>query len=104
MAYFRKRGDKQWEARIRRKGYPNCAKTFDTKAEAEAWAREIESEMFRGVFVPRKDAERTTLNELLQRYLDDHVPTLAWNRDEVGLCPPVAATHHACSAMRTSRS
>ncbi len=77
MAYFRKRGDKQWEARIRRKGYPNCAKTFDTKAEAEAWAREIESEMFRGVFVPRKDAERTTLNELLQRYLDDHVPTLA---------------------------
>jgi hypothetical protein len=29
--------------------------TFDTKASAEAWARQIEAEMDRGVFVSRKE-------------------------------------------------
>ena len=53
MASIRKRGDLQWEARIRRQGRPTTCKTFDTKAEAERWAREIESEMDRGVFVSR---------------------------------------------------
>lgn len=77
MASIRKRGERQWEARVRRRGYPVTCKTFDTKAEAEAWARDVESEMDKGVFVTRKEAEATTLKELLQRYLDEHVPLLA---------------------------
>lgn len=51
MATFRKRGPYQWEAQIRRKGYPAQSKTFNTKAEAEAWANVVESEMTRGVWV-----------------------------------------------------
>ena len=50
MATFSKRGDLQWQAKIRRSEYPFQSKTFSTKAEAEAWARQIETEMDRGVF------------------------------------------------------
>lgn len=75
MATFRKRGPYQWEAQIRRRGYPAQSKTFETKAEAEAWANMIESEMSRGVWVSRGEAETTTLHEALTRYETEVVPT-----------------------------
>lgn len=28
-----------WQAKIRRKGYPAQSRTFDSKADAEKWAR-----------------------------------------------------------------
>lgn len=68
MASFRKRGELQWQARILRKGYPPQVKTFPTRVEAEAWARAVESEIDRGVFVSRAAGEATTLHEALQRY------------------------------------
>lgn len=68
MATLRKRGPYQWEAQIRRKGWPVQSKTFETKAEAEAWSQMIESEMARGVWLDRSEAENTTLRELLDRY------------------------------------
>ncbi len=68
MASFRKRGELQWQARILRKGYPPQVKTFHTRAEAEAWARAVESEIDRGIFVSRAASEITTLQESLQRY------------------------------------
>lgn len=68
MATIRKRGPYQWEARIRKKGQPVQCKTFEVKKDAEDWAREIESEMSRGVFVSRREAENTTLGEALNRY------------------------------------
>ncbi|AMV41203.1 site-specific integrase [Paraburkholderia caribensis] len=68
MASIRKRGPYQWEAQVRRRGYPAQSKTFDTKAEAEAWASMIESEMSRGIWVSRSEAEATTLFEALERY------------------------------------
>ena len=43
-------------------------RTFDTKAQAEAWAATIESEIARGLFVSRTEAENTTLGDLLDRY------------------------------------
>ncbi|MDR6379653.1 hypothetical protein J2802_000055 [Paraburkholderia caribensis] len=51
MASITRRRDLQWQARVRRKSYPVQIKTFNTRAEAEAWARQIESEIDRGVFV-----------------------------------------------------
>ncbi len=44
------------------------ARTFDLKTEAERWAKQVESEMDRGVFVSRAEAEATTLTEALERY------------------------------------
>ena len=72
MATFRKRigpgGRTVWQAQIIRRGYERQYRTFDTKAESEAWAYTIESEIARGVFVSRAEAEATTLREALDRY------------------------------------
>ena len=67
MATFRKRSG-AWQALIKRKGFGQIARTFDTKADAEVWARQLEAEMDLGVFVSRKEAENTTLSEALDRY------------------------------------
>ena len=46
MATIRNRGEYQWEAQIRRKGYPAQRKTFETKADAQAWARIVAADAF----------------------------------------------------------
>lgn len=58
MATFSKRCDGQWQAKIRKRGYPVQSKTFKTKAMAATWARNVESEMDRGVFLSTSIAER----------------------------------------------
>jgi len=75
MATVTKRGDLQWQVKIRRKGFPLQSRTFNTKAEAEAWARMLEGEMDRGVFVDRSESESTTLAEALERYKNEILPT-----------------------------
>ena len=67
MAYYEKRGN-AWRAQIRRKGHPTLSATFDTKAEAQRWAAEIEGDMSRSRFVDNREAQRTTLDEALKRY------------------------------------
>lgn len=37
--------DGKWRAQVRRKGHKSIAQSFDTKAEAEKWARKLEQEM-----------------------------------------------------------
>jgi integrase len=73
MASFRKRSN-GWQARIRRKGYPDITKTFSTRSDANTWARQVESEIDKGSFVSRVEAENTTLSELLNRYLNEITP------------------------------
>lgn len=74
MASITKRGPYQFQAQIRRKGYPTQQHTFETQREAEAWATVIESEMHRGVFIDRSEAERTTLKDTLLRYAAEVTP------------------------------
>lgn len=74
MATFRKRGPYQWQAMVRKKGQPLQTRTFETRIQAEQWARAIEVEMDKGVFVSRAEAESTTLRELLERYLGEVTP------------------------------
>lgn len=68
MASIIERGPFQFQAQIRRKNYPTQTKTFETRREAKAWINVIESEMVRGVFTDRREAEQTTLKEALERY------------------------------------
>ena len=82
MATFRKRGPYQWEARIRKRGYPTTCKTFESKADAEAWAKEVESDMYKNLFVPSKEAEQYTLGECLDRYVAECVPNLKHSKRE----------------------
>lgn len=67
MATFRKRSG-SWQALVKKKGFGQIARTFDTKAAAETWAKVTESEMVRGVYVSQKEAESTSLFEALDRY------------------------------------
>ena len=41
MATFRKRGPYQWQAQVRKKVQPLQTKTFETRALAEQWVRDI---------------------------------------------------------------
>lgn len=75
MASFRKHGN-GWQARIRRRGYPDVTQTFATKADAEVWARALESEIDRGQFVNVSEAQRTTLGDLIARYLAEVTPSM----------------------------
>ena len=68
MATITKRGDLQWQVKVRRRGFPSQSRTFDTKAQAEAWERMVEGEMDRGVFVDQSEYEKTTFLEALDRY------------------------------------
>lgn len=71
MASIYKRGDFQFQVIIRRKGFPRQCKTFESEREASDWAKVVESEMIRGVFTDRSELERTTLGELLERYMNE---------------------------------
>jgi len=75
MASFRLRGSK-WQARIKRDGFPDQVKSFEAKAEAERWARSVESEMDRGGYVSHTEAQRTTLADLIQRYMAEVLPSM----------------------------
>ena len=83
MATFRKRSG-SWQALVKKKGFGQIARTFDSKAEAEVWAREIEAEMDRGVFVSRKEAESTTLFEALERYSREITSAKKGAKQEMG--------------------
>ena len=47
MASIRNRNGK-WQARITRKGQTAVAKSFQSKLDAEKWARQLESDMDKG--------------------------------------------------------
>jgi len=68
MATFRKKGPHQWHAQIRRKGWPQQTRTFNTQLEAKTWATMIEREMDAGVFVSRSEAEATSFASALELY------------------------------------
>jgi integrase len=74
MATIRQRTSGYWQAIIRRKGAPDQSKTFEKKKDAEAWAATIESEIARGVFVSRDEAEKTTFAKVAERFETEVLP------------------------------
>ncbi|WP_027793200.1 site-specific integrase [Paraburkholderia acidipaludis] len=66
MASIYKRGA-FWRAQIRR-GAITLSETFDTQAEAKAWAWDVERQLERGSFIDPRIEKSTTLGELLQDY------------------------------------
>lgn len=73
MATIRARGER-WQAMIRRKGQQPITKTFTNKKDAEAWSRLVEVEIERGVFVDRSEADKTTLGDVIAKYLKQVTP------------------------------
>ncbi len=75
MASIRKLPSGKWNVRVIRKGYSVQTKSFVIRTDADRWARTVESEMDRGTFVCRTEAEATTLAQALERYRREVVPT-----------------------------
>jgi integrase len=68
MATIERRGNRQWRAKVRKKGSPTQSRTFNTRADAERWGKEIEVAIDRGVFVSSKESDSTTLADAVARY------------------------------------
>ena len=71
MATISKSQFNTYRAQIRRIGLPPLTKSFKTRQDAEVWVRQTESELDRGIYVNRQDAEKVTFSELAQKYLDE---------------------------------
>src|SRR5215203_1512937 len=74
MATIRKlRG--RWQAQVRRKGMAPRAKSFETRSDADRWARHLEVQIDKAGALPdTRVAERTTLADVLKRYRDEVSP------------------------------
>jgi len=71
MATIRKRGVQQWQAIVRKTGFPRYSQTFKTKAEAMKWSEKIEHSMLNDTFKGILKADTTTFEEVIQKYLTD---------------------------------
>ncbi|GAC1609799.1 MAG: hypothetical protein NVS3B3_17120 [Aquirhabdus sp.] len=74
MASIRQRSG-VWQARVGRKGLPDDVTTFITKAEAQIWARSIESSMDRGTHLPTNQSKDWLLTDVLERYMHEVTPS-----------------------------
>lgn len=75
MGQITKRGEYQWRAKVRRKGFPEQSRTFTYREDAEKWVRMVESELETTGFVDRREAEKNTLGEVLRRYQKEITPS-----------------------------
>ena len=75
MATIRKlRG--RWQAQVRRRRLKPRCKSFDSKADAEKWARDLQAQVDRfGAAPDTRLLEVTTLGNLLERYQREVSPT-----------------------------
>ncbi len=74
MATIRKRGQYQWQAMVRKSGFPQQSKTFETKIEASKWADATEEAMRNDSFEGILKAENTPFEEVIDRYRDEVTP------------------------------
>lgn len=77
MATITKRGEHQYQAEIRRKGYPAQTQTFETRIDAQKWARAQETKIDEGQFRDLRVIANTTLGDALDRYMTEIVPRKA---------------------------
>lgn len=83
MATIRKlRG--RWQAQVRRRGMKPRCKSFDSKTEAEKWARDLESQVDKfGAAPDTRILENTTLGALMKRYAEEVSPSKRGSTQEI---------------------
>jgi integrase len=83
MANIVKYRDNTWRARVRKNGYAQQSKTFETKGAAEKWARALEAEMDKGGQVQNNsEAKGLTVRSLFERYLNEQTPLKETSKGE----------------------
>lgn len=60
--------DGRYQAKVRKQGFPSQSSTFLKLADAEAWARKVESEMERGRWQDQAAESKLTLEDALDDY------------------------------------
>jgi len=73
MATIEQRGPYQFRVKIRRRGVKET-RTFETRAEAETWARIMEGKVTGDEYVDRKPARDTTVSQACEWFLDQIAP------------------------------
>lgn len=81
MASISQHGNK-WQARVRRRGRPTISRSFTLKSDALRWARATELAIDRGTFIDQGEAEKTTLAEVIQRYMREVLPTMKGAKED----------------------
>lgn len=82
MASVQPYGDR-WRAVVRRAGFKARSKIFPTKKAADAWARELEIELDRGLYRnPSEDLKQTTA-DLFQKFAEEVSPGRKGGRWEI---------------------
>lgn len=74
MANIRKRGPKQYQARVRLKGYPELSDTFSNRQDAVSWGNQKERELLQGSGAESHEANKLTLFDALERYSKEVLP------------------------------
>lgn len=101
MAYIQERktddGKTHYRVQVRLKGFPITSATFERKTDAKLWAQQTESAMREGRHFKTSEAKKHTLSELIDRYIQNIVPTkpknaaaitaqLNWWKSQLGHC------------------
>lgn len=68
MATIRQLPSGRWQAQVRQRNCPAVSRSFIARLDAAKWARIVEAERDRGLFLDRSEAERTTVAGLIDRY------------------------------------
>ena len=100
MATIRERidstGKKTYHVQIRLRGFPPQTQSFSSKTVAKQWASQVETELREGRYLPRAQALRHTVKEMLEEYrkrvliplkpqeLKVQGPQLNWWIDKIG--------------------
>jgi len=108
------KGRTRYQARVRIEGAKPRFKTFDRKTDARKWAAKEEARIIEGRDFPEREAARTTLGDLIERYLRDVIPLkkdakkqrqqLAWWKARLGSLAVPAVTPDVVAQARNALS
>ena len=96
MATIRKRNGR-YHVQVRRKSFPAITSTFSRLTLARRWIASIEAEIENKTYINFSDAEKTTVNDVLNRYQKEILPTKKGNQVEkyrLGTLRNELGSHH----------
>ena len=99
MANIRRRAGK-FQVQVRKKGYPPAVKTFSKYLDAKQWLTETEHRIASGRR-PEQLCADIQFDQLLDRYIQTHIPKLKSPKQELSLTRRVSDRlgRYACSAI-----
>ena len=89
MATIRKRegrdGKTSYQVQVRLRGEAPRTRTFKRLTDAKAWARDIESKVSHGEYVPTTKERKRTFGDLVDKYIREAIPKKVHNKDRRNL-------------------